>query len=58
MIDRQVKTAHGAERYVRSGRPIFLDGKGTMSFPLSIDPAKPVHATGLDRVPVTVHPEA
>lgn len=25
VIDRQVKTAHGAERYIRSGRPIFVD---------------------------------
>lgn len=42
VIDRQVKTAHGAERYIRSGRPIFLDGKGTMAFPLAIDPAKAI----------------
>lgn len=38
VIDRQVKTAHGAERYIRSGRPISLDGKGTTPFPLMIDP--------------------
>ncbi|MGZ4869070.1 MAG: YecA family protein [Halobacteriota archaeon] len=38
VIDRQVKTAHGAERYIRSGRPIFLDAKGTKPFPLAIDP--------------------
>jgi hypothetical protein len=37
VVDRQVKTAHGAERYLRSGRPIFLDGKRTTPFPLSID---------------------
>ncbi len=37
VVDRQVKTAHGAERYIRSGRPIFLDAKGTMPFPLTID---------------------
>src|SRR3546814_6773598 len=29
-IDRQVITAHGAERYIRSGRGIFLDAKRTM----------------------------
>ncbi len=40
VIDRQVKTAHGAERYIRSGRPIFLDGKVTTPFPLVIDPQK------------------
>lgn len=37
VIDRQVKTSHGAERYIRSGRPIFLDAKGTQPFPLMID---------------------
>jgi len=42
VIDRQVKTAHGAERYIRSGRPIFLDGKCTTPFPLAIDPTKAV----------------
>ncbi len=42
VIDRQVKTAHGAERYIRSGRPIFLDAKGTTPFPLTIDPQKAV----------------
>ena len=41
-IDRQVKTAHGAERYIRSGRGIFLDAKKQHPFPLSIDPAKAV----------------
>jgi hypothetical protein len=40
VIDRQVRTAHGAERYIRSGRPIFLDGKGTAPFPLPIDSDK------------------
>ena len=42
VIDRQVKTAHGAERYIRGGRPIFLDGKMTTPFPLAIDPEKAV----------------
>jgi hypothetical protein len=37
VIDRQVRTAHGAERYIRSGRLIFLDAKGTKPFPLAID---------------------
>lgn len=37
VIDRQVRSAHGAERYVRSGRPIFLDGKNTAPFPLPIE---------------------
>lgn len=37
VIDRQVKTAHGAERYIRSGRPIFLDGKRETPFPFEFD---------------------
>ena len=37
VIDRQVKTAHGAERYIKSGRPIFVDRKCEQSFPVRID---------------------
>jgi len=37
VIDRQVRTAHGAERYIRSRRPIFLDSKNEVPFPLSFD---------------------
>ncbi|WP_454565942.1 YecA family protein [Pseudomonas sp. AIG] len=36
VIDKQVGTAHGAERYIRSGRSIFIDGKKTRPFPLEI----------------------
>ncbi|PHZ83276.1 YecA family protein [Paremcibacter congregatus] len=42
VIDRQVKTAKGAERYIRSGRSIFLDAKGTTHFPLEINPKKSI----------------
>ena len=42
VIDRQIKTAHGAERYIRSGRPIFLDAKRTTPFPLAVDPKRAV----------------
>lgn len=42
VIDRQVKTAHGAEQYIKSGRPIFLDAKRTKPFPLVIDPQKAI----------------
>lgn len=42
VIDRQVKTAHGAERYIRSGRPIFVDAKATIPFPLAIDSQKAI----------------
>ena len=37
VIDAQIKTAHGAERYLKSGRSLYLDGKRTVSFPLPID---------------------
>lgn len=37
VIDAQIKTAHGAERYIASGRSIYLDGKRQVPFPLSID---------------------
>lgn len=33
-VDRQMVTAHGAERYIRSGRKIFLDAKQKTPFPL------------------------
>jgi hypothetical protein len=36
-VDDQVRTAHGAERYLRSGRRIFLDGDLTTEFPITID---------------------
>lgn len=42
VVDRQVRSAHGAERYIRSGRPIFLDAKRSAPFPLPIDSAKSV----------------
>ena len=37
VIDAQIRTAHGAERYIESGRSIYLDGKRQVPFPLSID---------------------
>lgn len=36
-IDRQVITARGAERYLRSGRRVFLDAKQTVPFPLAVN---------------------
>lgn len=42
VIDRQVKTAHGAERYIRNGGPIFLDAKRLNPFPLSFDREKSI----------------
>jgi hypothetical protein len=37
-IDAQIRTAHGAERYIRSGRPLFLDRELKVPFPIQIDP--------------------
>lgn len=37
VIDKQINTAHGAERYIKSGRQIYVDGKCTIPFPLNID---------------------
>ena len=39
-IDSQTRTAHGAERYIRSGRKIFLDKDLKTPFPFSIDHQK------------------
>jgi hypothetical protein len=37
VIDRQVKTAHGTERYIRSERSIFVDAKKEHPFPIPFD---------------------
>lgn len=37
VIDAQIQTANGAERYLKMGRNLFLDGKRTIPFPLPID---------------------
>ena len=37
VIDAQIKTAHGAQRYIASGRSIYLDGKRQVPFPFSIN---------------------
>lgn len=37
VIDAQIKTAHGAERYLRAGRKVFLDSKKTIPFPLNVN---------------------
>ena len=36
-IDNQLRTAHGADGYIRSGRAIFLDSALRTEFPISID---------------------
>lgn len=37
VIDSQVNTAYGAERYIKSKRKIFLDKELTIPFPIAID---------------------
>lgn len=39
-IDAQIITAKGAERYIRSGRGIFLDKDASVPFPLDVDLSK------------------
>ncbi|CAH0248036.1 SEC-C domain-containing protein [Roseomonas sp. CECT 9278] len=39
-IDRQITTANGAERYIKSGRRIYLDAKKTKLLPVKIDLTK------------------
>jgi hypothetical protein len=39
VIEKQINTAHGAGRYLRSGRKLFLDAKTTKEFPIPIDTA-------------------
>ena len=42
VVDKQVKTAHGAERYLRSRRRVYLDPKRTVPFPLPLNVAEAV----------------
>lgn len=42
-IDRQVKTAAGAERYLRSGRKVYLDPQCTQELPVEIDREGQIH---------------
>ena len=37
VIDKQVSSVHGAERYIRMGRPIYLDPKQAQPFPIPIN---------------------
>jgi len=37
VVDKQIATSRGAERYIRSGRPIFLDASRTIPLPVPID---------------------
>lgn len=36
VIDKQINTAHGAARYIKKGRPVFLDAGRQAPFPLPI----------------------
>lgn len=39
-IEKQINTALGAERYIKSGKPIFLDENSTEPFPVTFDSDK------------------
>ena len=40
VIEKQISTADGAERYIRKGRSIYLDTKLTQAFPIPINLSK------------------
>ena len=42
-IDRQIRTARGAERYIRRGGSIFLDAKREIPFPIAITEDSKIH---------------
>ena len=42
-VEKQINTARGAERYVRSRRPIYLDKKCKDTFPLEITTETKIH---------------
>ena len=41
VIDRQIKTAEGAEGYIRKGKPIYLDNRCQQPFPVTM-PENPI----------------
>lgn len=43
VIEDQKRTAHGAEKYLRSGRTIYLDSKGDYEFPVRFDPTTAIY---------------
>ena len=42
-VDKQINTARGATRYIRSGRPIFLNEKAVEPFPLDLSSIEHIH---------------
>jgi len=42
VIDNQIATAHGAERYIRSGRAVYINNKCHTHFPLQIPRSNPI----------------
>jgi len=43
VVDKQIKSAIGAERYLKSGRPIYLDDRKQVEFPLEIPSDARIH---------------
>lgn len=43
VVEAQVRTAHGAARYIKSGRAVFLDAARTKPFPLPVPKTATVH---------------
>ena len=42
-VTKQIITAHGAEKYIRSGRPIYLDNKASVPFPIRLPENATIH---------------
>ena len=42
-IDKQINTAHGAGKYIKSGRKVYLDARNKVPFPLEITPETNIH---------------
>ena len=43
VVDKQIATAKGAERYLRSGRPVYIDDRMTTPMPLPLAQNLKVH---------------
>lgn len=43
VIDKQIKTLKGAEKYIRTGKPIFLDNKCKIPLPVNVPESGMIH---------------
>ncbi|MGS1015614.1 YecA family protein [Allosphingosinicella humi] len=43
VVDKQIRTSYGAARYISSGRPIYLDSRREVPFPLRLSAKSRIH---------------